>query len=180
MLIAFRQEPHFPVSPPPADQEFQRLYEAHHNMVFRTAYRVTGNASDAEDVMQNVFLRLMKRDPQGVRPNGDMQQPESYLRRAAVNASIDLIRERQKAASVPLDEAFTPSVKPEMGELRDSLRKALALLDERQSVMFAMRFFEGYSNQEIAKMMGMSQVHVAVVLHRVKAKLQAELKKGLR
>ena len=173
MLLAFRQEPHFPVSPP-TDQEFQRLYEAHHKMVFRTSYRVTGNASDAEDVMQNVFLRLLKRDPQ------DMQQPESYLRRAAINASIDLIRERQKAANVPLDEAFTPSVKPEMGELRDSLRKALALLDERQSVMFTLRFFEGHSNQEIAKMMGMSQVHVAVVLHRVKAKLQAELKKELR
>ena len=42
--------------------------------------------------------------------------------------------------------------------------------------MFAMRFFEGYSNQEIAKIMGMSQVHVAVVLHRVKSKLQKELK----
>ena len=140
-------------------------------MVFRTSYRVTGNASDAEDVMQNVFLRLLKRDPQ------DVQQPESYLRRAAINASIDLIRERQKAAIIPLDEAFTPSVKPEMGELRDSLRKALALLDERQSVMFTLRFFEGHSNQEIAKMMGMSQVHVAVVLHRVKAKLQAELNK---
>lgn len=144
-------------------------------MVFRTAFRVTGNASDAEDVMQTVFMRLMKRE------TGSVENPESYLRRAAVNASIDLIRERQKANSVPLDEAFlsshgTPSVKPEMGELKDSLRKALAQLDERQSVMFTMRFFDGYSNQEIAKMMGMSQVHVAVILHRVKAKLQKELK----
>ena len=139
-------------------------------MVFRTAFRVTGNASDAEDVMQTVFMRLMKRETSSV------ENPESYLRRAAVNASIDLIRERQKANSVPLDEAFTPSVKPEMGELKDSLRKALAKLDERQSVMFTMRFFDGYSNQEIAKMMGMSQVHVAVILHRVKAKLQKELK----
>lgn len=139
-------------------------------MVFRTAFRVTGNASDAEDVMQTVFLRLMKRE------TGSVENPDSYLRRAAVNASIDLIRERQKANSVPLDESFTPSVQAEMGELKDSLRKALAQLDERQSVMFAMRYFEGYSNQEIAKMMGMSQVHVAVILHRVKAKLQKELK----
>lgn len=138
-------------------------------MVFRTAFRVTGNASDAEDVMQTVFMRLMKREA------GTVENADSYLRRAAVNASIDLIRERQKANSVPLDETFTPSVKAEMGELKDSLRKALAQLDERQSVMFAMRYFEGYSNQEIAKMMGMSQVHVAVILHRVKAKLQKEL-----
>jgi RNA polymerase sigma-70 factor, ECF subfamily len=172
VLLALRQDPHFPVSPPIAtsELEFQRLYEANHTMVFRAAFRVTGNASDAEDVMQTVFLRLMKRD------TGLVENPESYLRRAAVNASIDLIRERQKANSVALDEAVTPSVKAEMGELKDSLRKALAQLDERQSVMFAMRYFEGYSNQEIAKMMGMSQVHVAVILHRVKAKLQKELK----
>ncbi len=160
-----------PPIPIPNEQEFARLYDAHHGMVFRTAYRVTGNASDAEDVMQTVFLRLMKRD----NPR-EMEQPDSYLRRAAVNASIDLIRERQKAASVPLDETSTTASCTELRELRDSLRKALAKLDERQALMFAMRFFEGYSNQEIAKTMGMTQIHVAVILHRVKAKLQKELK----
>lgn len=170
MAIVVRQE-HLPVSAPiPNELEFARLYDSHHSMVFRTAYRVTGNASDAEDVMQTVFMRLMKRDPR------EMDQPESYLRRAAVNASIDLIRERQKAASVPLEETSTAASCTELRELKDSLRKALAKLDERQSTMFAMRFFEGYTNQEIAKMMGMSQVHVAVILHRVKSKLQKELK----
>ena len=153
------------------DQQFAALYDAHHGMVYRTAYRVTGNSSDAEDVLQTVFLRLIKRDNPG-----EMEQPESYLRRAAVNASIDLIRERQKAASVPLEETSTAASCTELRELKDSLRKALAKLDERQATMFALRFFEGYSNQEIAKMMNMSQVHVAVILHRVKSKLQKELK----
>lgn len=153
------------------DQQFAALYDTHHGMVYRTAYRVTGNSSDAEDVLQTVFLRLIKRDNPG-----EMEQPESYLRRAAVNASIDLIRERQKAASVPLEETSTAASRTELRELKDSLRKALAKLDERQATMFALRFFEGYSNQEIAKMMNMSQVHVAVILHRVKSKLQKELK----
>lgn len=145
------------------------LYDTYHPMVYRTAFRVTGNASDAEDVMQTVFVRLMKRD------TSEMQQPESYLRRAAVNASIDLIRERQKAAAVPIDEAAPPAC-TELRELRDSLRKAIAKLDDRQALLFSLRYFEGHSNQEIAKMMGMSQIHVAVVLHRIKAKLQKELK----
>lgn len=159
-----------PPTSPHDEQELSHLYDLHHGMVFRTAYRITGNASDAEDVLQTVFMRLMKRDAK------EMSQPESYLRRAAVNASIDLIRERQKAASVPLDETSTTASCTELRELRDALRKALAKLDERQSVMFAMRYFEGYTNQEIARIMGMSQVHVAVVLHRVKSKLQKELK----
>lgn len=145
------------------------LYDTYHPMVYRTAFRVTGNASDAEDVLQTVFVRLMKRD------TSEMQQPESYLRRAAVNASIDLIRERQKAAAVPIDEAAPPAC-TELRELRDSLRKAIAKLDARQALLFSLRYFEGHTNQEIAKMMGMSQIHVAVVLHRIKAKLQKELK----
>lgn len=154
---------------PQQQQEFAMLYDTYHPMVYRTAFRVTGNASDAEDVMQTVFVRLMKRD------TSEMQQPESYLRRAAVNASIDLIRERQKAAAVPIDEAAPPAC-TELRELRDSLRKAIAKLDDRQALLFSLRYFEGHSNQEIAKMMGMSQIHVAVVLHRIKAKLQKELK----
>ena len=121
--------------------------------------------------MQTVFLRLMKRDA----PH-QMDQPESYLRRAAVNASIDLIRERQKSASVPLDETSTAASCTELRELRDSLRKALAKLDERQALLFSLRYFEGHTNQEIAKIMNMSQVHVAVILHRTKARLQKELK----
>lgn len=42
--------------------EVERLFRAHHGLVFRTAYRITGNATDAEDVLQTVFLRLMRRD----------------------------------------------------------------------------------------------------------------------
>jgi RNA polymerase sigma factor (sigma-70 family) len=67
----------------PLDQ----MYEAHHGMVFRTAYRITGNAADAEDVLQTVFLRM-------VRGNPAVENPESYLRRSAVNAALDVVRAR--------------------------------------------------------------------------------------
>ena len=42
--------------------EFERVFRAHHGLVFRTAYRITGNAADAEDVSQTVFLRLFRRE----------------------------------------------------------------------------------------------------------------------
>lgn len=156
-------------TPPPNPVE--PIYNAHHAMVYRTAYRVTGNASDAEDVLQTVFLRLMKREG----AVSQMEQPEGYLRRSAVNAAIDLLRERQKTGEARLEAMPSSDTCTELRDLRDSLRRALAKLDPRPAEMVAMRFFEGYSNKEIAQMMGISQISVAVILHRAKQRLQKEL-----
>src|ERR1051325_9099690 len=70
------------------------MYEAHHSMVFRTAYRITGNAADAEDVLQTVFLRLVRRDPNAA---SGIDNPESYRRRSAVTAALDIVRARKAA-----------------------------------------------------------------------------------
>src|SRR4029077_5118889 len=64
--------------------EVERAFRAHHGLVFRAAYRITGNAADAEDVLQTVFLRLARRGA-----NSDaVENDESYLRRAAINATV--------------------------------------------------------------------------------------------
>src|SRR5438067_12296442 len=81
-------------------QDLEATFRAHHAMVFRAAYRVTGNAGDAEDVLQTVFLRMVKRDPDAD-PVGNVP---SFLHRAAVNAALDLVRSKQNIRSIPLDE----------------------------------------------------------------------------
>jgi RNA polymerase sigma-70 factor (ECF subfamily) len=149
----------------PLDQ----MYEAHHGMVFRTAYRVTGNAADAEDVLQTVFLRMVRRDS-----TDHIDNPESYLRRSAVNAALDVVRARHDNDTLE-PERIASGTCTELSELRDSLRRALAKLPPRNAEMFAMRFFEGYTNPEIAKLLGISQVVVAVTLHRTRRKLQKEM-----
>ncbi len=149
------------------------MFEESHGLVFRTAYRITGNTADAEDVLQAVFLRLLRRD----RSAEPLENPESYLRRAAINASLDVIRSRQESASVPLEES--PPGPSDQRELRDGLRRALATLNGRSAELFALRFFEGYSNPEIARMVGLSQVHVAVLLHRTRKQLQKEVRSYL-
>src|ERR1022692_5198931 len=82
------------------EAELERVFREHHAMVFRAAYRVTGNADDAEDVLQTVFRRMLKRDP-GADPVGNMA---SFLHRSAVNAALDLVRSRQNIRNIPLDE----------------------------------------------------------------------------
>jgi RNA polymerase sigma-70 factor, ECF subfamily len=149
------------------------LYEAHHAMVFRTAHRITGNAADAEDVLQTVFLRLLKRDK-----TGEIENAESYLRRSAVNAALDIVRSRQADNTLELERFAASGSCTELRDLRDTLRRALAKLPVRTAEMFALRFFEGYTNPEIAKLMGLSQIVVAVTVHRARKKLQDEFKKG--
>ena len=167
--MALHHHPGAAATPP--DDDLEAAYQAHHNLVYRTAYRVTGNPSDAEDVLQTVFLRLMKRDAQAAA----LEQPEGYLRRAAVNASIDLLRERQRTGQAMLESIAVSPACTELRELRDTLRRAVSKLEPRQAEMVALRFFEGYTNKEIAEMFKISQILVAVTLHRAKSKLQKEL-----
>ena len=75
-------------STPPAG--LAELYERHYATVFRAALRVTGNRSDAEDVLQIVFLRVAAR-PGDVE---DVAMPAAYFKRAAVNAAVDVLRRR--------------------------------------------------------------------------------------
>ena len=59
----------------PLTEEFEELFREHHALVFRTAYSVTGNAQDAEDVLQTIFLRILRRElPPALRKN-----PKGYL-----------------------------------------------------------------------------------------------------
>jgi RNA polymerase sigma-70 factor (ECF subfamily) len=151
--------------------EFERVFQAYHGLVFRTAYRITGNAADAEDVSQTVFLRLFRRSA-----GADvLENEESYLRRAAINAALDVIRSRQSDRTVGLEDMPAEPAREDTGDLRRALGRALARLKPRQAEIFALRFLEGFSNLEIARMLGISQVRVAVIVHRTRLQLRKAL-----
>ena len=159
--------------------DLEQIFREHHAMVFRAAYRVTGNAGDAEDVMQTVFLRMARREA-SAEPVGNMT---SFLHRAAVNAALDLVRARQNVRNIPLDElepvlaepAFrSPDRAHTSGEIREWLRGALARLNPRIAEMFTMRFFEGKDNPEIAKLLNTTPGTVAVTISRTRDRLQKE------
>jgi RNA polymerase sigma-70 factor (ECF subfamily) len=159
-----------PFIPPPVPPLAQ-AFDQHHTMVFRTAYRITGNIADAEDVLQTVFLRLSARTETA----DDVTTMENYLRRAAVNASINLL-ERRSRQNIPLESAPEPHSREDQSDLREVLRRAIATLGGRTAEMFTLRFIEGYENPEIAAMFGISQVLVAVTLHRARKQLQKEIR----
>jgi len=155
--------------------DLEQLFREHHGLVFRTAYRITGSADDAEDVLQTVFLRLAGRDPSAP----PLENPGHYLRRAAVNAALDVVRSRhvEDTAPAPVSDLPQPDpVQSDRTELQDCLRRALARLTPEAAEVFALRFLEGHSNREIAKMLGASQVRVAVTVFRARQRLQQEIR----
>ena len=152
---------------------FAEMYNRHYEAVFRAALRVTGNAADAEDVLQTVFLRVLAR-------GGNEEAaplPAAYFRRAAVNAAVDLLRRRAvHAASEYDDRAPHAAVQPPT-LLKEQLRRAIATLDRDDAALFLLRHVEGLSNEELAGMFQLEKNNVAVRLHRIRRRLQAEMER---
>lgn len=176
---ALRQSASHATTPSPAP-ELGQIFRDHHKQVLNAAYRVTGNAQDAEDVLQTVFMRLVRRE--GGSPLSD--SPGSYLHRAAINAALDIVRSRVAARSSPLEDveaslSAAPEEGPDRmhdaGEMRDEIRKALAKMSPKSAEVFALRYFEGYGNHEIARMLGASRSTINVILHRTRQRLREEI-----
>lgn len=152
---------------------FAALYEQHHEAVFRAALRVTGSPADAEDVLQTVFLRVMSLGEQ----DEAARRPAAYFRRAAVNAAVDLLRRRAlHAETVYDDRASHAAVEPAL-LLKEQLRRALASLEPEDATLFLLRYVEGLSNQELADLFRLEKGNVAVRLHRIRQRLQAEIER---
>jgi RNA polymerase sigma factor (sigma-70 family) len=160
--------------------QLEEVFRAHQVSVLKAAYRVTGSMADAEDVSQAVFLRLAR----GTVDPANISNLQSYLRKSAVNAALDLIRARGQREVVPVETADSlqsnSTLSPERAlsslEIKNWLRRALGTLNPRAAEMFALRYLEGLDNPEIARMMNTSQAVVAVTLHRTRAQLKKRLR----
>jgi RNA polymerase sigma-70 factor (ECF subfamily) len=149
---------------------FAELYERHYEAVFRAALRITGRPADAEDVLQTVFLRVLAR-------GGDVEDvtlPAAYFRRAAVNAALDVLRRREVHAESEYEDHA--AVEPQL-LLKERLRRAIAAVDSDDAGLFLLRHVEGLSIDELAGMFGMTKNNVAVRLHRIRLRLQAEMER---
>ena len=152
---------------------FAELYERHYEAVFRAALRVTGNPADAEDVLQTVFVRVLSR-------GADVENvalPSAYFRRAAVNAAVDLLRRRAVRAETAYDDAAPHAAIESSLLLKEQLRRAIATLEPDDAALFLMRYVEGLSNQELADSFQLEKNNVAVRLHRIRLRLQAEIER---
>jgi RNA polymerase sigma-70 factor, ECF subfamily len=162
---------------PAATEELERVYRAHAPLIYRTARGVLGTREDAEDVLQSVFLALLRRE---YLP--DFQQnPRAYLYRAAVTASLDVLKAKRRRPMLVDDVARLDTAVADLGtafdeELYERLYAAIGQLPADASSVLILRYMHNKSLAEIARELGVSRTAVAVRLFRARARLKALLR----
>lgn len=159
-----------------APTDVAALAHLYGRQVFQAAYRVLGQASLAEDVQQDVFVRLLEK------PAHDVASWPAYLTTLAVRMAIDrLRRNRRWQRLLPTWRATAPAAfdSTEQDAIRNEralhLRNALTRLKPREAECFTLRHVQGMDIATIARATGMSSNHVSVSLHRATRALEARL-----
>ncbi len=162
---------------------FQALVERHRAMVYRLAYQFAGNHHDAEDIAQDVFIKVY-RSLDKFRYDAQLT---SWLYRIVMNACIDQRRRQSPAGSAPFTEeadlqmANTPEEGPGPeeqaygGQLGEVLESEIARLPPGQRLVFTMRHHEGLKLSEIASALGLAEGTVKRQLHAAVHRLRAAL-----
>jgi RNA polymerase sigma-70 factor (ECF subfamily) len=166
------------VTIPPGKKNLEWIFLEHYGFVHRTAHRVTGNAADAEDVLQTLFLRLYRREF----PPELSRNPKAYLYRAAVNIALDIVRARQRhdltGGESELREIPAPgALSRGEEELNERLRVAVASLKPKAAEIFLLRYVHGYTIAEVADLLGISAGAVAIGLFRTRGQLRKAIRR---
>lgn len=155
-------------------RQFETIFKAHAQLMYRTAYGVLGTHHDAEDVVQTIFLKLIRQEcPPDLEKN-----PEAYLYRAAVNASLSTIRNRRREVLVEnWQELETPAPGDSVDHERHRrLYEAIAELKPEAAQIVILRYMHNKSDSEIARMFGVSRGAIALKLFRSRIKLRKLLR----
>jgi RNA polymerase sigma factor (sigma-70 family) len=157
--------------------EFEQLYREYAPLVNRTAWGVLENREDAEDVLHTVFLRLLRK---GFPPEFQ-KNPHAYFYRAAVNASLDVLKLRQRhpalhPVGVERVETGRPSPPHFDEERHQQVYAAIGQLPQESAEILVLRHMQNKTTAEIMETLGVSRAVVAVRLFRARARLRKLLR----
>jgi RNA polymerase sigma-70 factor, ECF subfamily len=160
---------------------FESVMRQYERLVLVTAVRLLGNLEDAQDVSQEVFLKLY-RNLKKLERSGNIS---GWLYKVTVNACHDLRSRRPE--SVPIEETAEPSAPgdgpPQQlaeGERRRALELSLRMLAEREREAVILRDLEGLTTQEVARVMGSSEATVRSHISQARVKMRGFLERYFR
>jgi RNA polymerase sigma-70 factor (ECF subfamily) len=154
------------------------IFREYAELVYGSAYSITGRREDAEDVVQTVFMRLVR---SGL-PTEFQLNARGYLYRAGINEALNILRTRRRHPATDIALAEIPAGRRDES-LRQSRRHdvgaALAQLHPKDAEVIILRYADDYTDAEIARLLGKSRVAIAVRLHRARARLKKLLSASL-
>jgi RNA polymerase sigma-70 factor, ECF subfamily len=166
---------------------FRLLVERHSRRVFRLAYRLTASEADAEDIVQETFLRAY-RSLDRIDGQAEIIAVGPWLHRIATNCAIDLIRHKKTAAEqapsprgggAGAEGAASQAPGPERtvmnGQLQERIGVAMQALTPQERAAFTLRHFEGRGIEEIREVLGLSVAAAKQAVFRAVQKMRRAL-----
>ena len=156
----------------PVPLELGALYEAYADMIFRLALVRTRNRADAEDVLQDVFFRCLRRQPLF----RDEEHQKAWLITAAINSSKSLMGRADRRHGVGPEALEFLSTEDDTD---NSVYNAVMQLPDKYRTAVHLFYYEGYSVEEIGKMTDTKPSTVKSHLHRAREALRGMLKEDV-
>jgi RNA polymerase sigma-70 factor (ECF subfamily) len=152
--------------------KLEQLFREHSHLLYCTAYSMLGNTADAEDVLQTVFLRLLR---SALLPDFT-RNPKGYLYRAAVNLSLNVIRTRQRLEftddQARLDKPIDDHRPDPAAEMHRRLAEGIAALSPEDAQVLILRYIHHHKDAEIAKLLGVARGTIAMRVFRSRRRLK--------
>ena len=157
-------------------EAFEQIFRVYRNPVFRLAYRFTGNRDDAEDLTQEIFLKVFENI-------GSFRYESSFatwLYRIAVNTCMNFQRDKKPAESLGVTDDLGSSVSPEAicerGELQCKIEAEIASLPNPLKIAFLLVVVEGMTYREASEILGLSVDALRMRVSRARQILREKLK----
>lgn len=146
---------------------FVRLYSG---MILRVCFTYSLGRADAQDVCQNIFLKLLQLD----RKFDNEGETRAFILRMAINECKDILKSGWRRRSVPLDELIEREI-PFLPAEDSGVLTAVQRLPVKYREVIYLYYYEGYNVEEIAAMVGAKPAAIRQRLARARAKLKQEL-----
>ncbi len=151
-------------------EDFSRKYDRYGSMIFKIAMTYLANTADSEDVMQEVFMRLLYKAPKF----NDLEHEKRWIIRTTSNVCKDMLKRFDRRLSVDIEDVGSYLSVP----FEYSNAEILFTLKPEYRMVLYLRYYDNYSVEEIADILSISVSAVKMRLKRGRTKLKLDIEKG--
>ncbi|MEC4115609.1 sigma-70 family RNA polymerase sigma factor [Myroides phaeus] len=155
---------------------FKDVFIPYHEKLYRIAYRITDDSDIAQDLVQETYIKLWNNRERWA----TLKSTEAYAVVVLKNTCIDYLKKENRYKKTTLNDESEKIVDVDALEQKDDefyIKSIVNSLPQQQQLAFWMKHWDGYSNEEIEKILGVSAVNLRVILSRARTKVKDQFLK---